>query len=46
MTRYENRYECRNCSSTVRPVAYRANCPDCGGALQSTTSRYSGTTNP
>ncbi|WP_264373487.1 hypothetical protein [Natronorubrum aibiense] len=25
----------------VHPVSYRANCPDCGGALRSAT-RYSG----
>ncbi|WP_339102562.1 rubrerythrin-like domain-containing protein [Haloterrigena salinisoli] len=40
MNNYEKRYECRDCLTTIHPVSYRANCPNCGGALQSSTRRY------
>nr|WP_143067696.1 rubrerythrin-like domain-containing protein [Natrinema salifodinae] len=39
MKRYENYYECRDCSTTVHPASYRASCPECGGTLRSNT-RY------
>ncbi|MXV63084.1 rubrerythrin-like domain-containing protein [Natronorubrum sp. JWXQ-INN-674] len=42
MKDYDNYYECLDCSREVHPVSYRANCPDCGGSLRSTTTRYSG----
>ncbi|MFA9426180.1 rubrerythrin-like domain-containing protein [Natronorubrum sp. A-ect3] len=42
MKRYESRYECRDCATKVHPVSYRANCPDCGGSLRSTATRYRG----
>ncbi|WP_152421179.1 rubrerythrin-like domain-containing protein [Natronolimnohabitans innermongolicus] len=40
MKEYKDRYECRDCSMKVHPVSYRSNCPDCGGVLRSTASRY------
>ncbi|WP_345780676.1 rubrerythrin-like domain-containing protein [Haloplanus pelagicus] len=27
-------FECESCDERVSPTAYRATCPDCGGALR------------
>ncbi|WP_246998922.1 rubrerythrin-like domain-containing protein [Halosolutus gelatinilyticus] len=34
MRSHRGAYECRECSTTVNPYTYRANCPECGGPLR------------
>ncbi|MFB6137348.1 MAG: rubrerythrin-like domain-containing protein [Halobacteriaceae archaeon] len=30
----EKRFECRSCQERLTTTAYRAECPECGGALR------------